>query len=571
VPRFVDIQPGGEKYLAFALSKLRLLKAWMKPVDLRVMSKHFWVNPTDKIWIKALDLGNDIWWDWIRIEAGGNPWRFYVTIGTDLYFGVLSAPVVELLATPLTASRVISTLEKVRALSRDTVPDPDQWKIVDDQRKVSRLHDGAFDSYASVLAAVTANPKSLGFVLSGSDIRFMDESSIPDPNALEQTIPNSMVVPARGGVFSQAVFPLESSFVYGRWEWDFGGSGKVTEFFDLATRAVTLGGLSHTDVDPKPLSTYHDVVFMEYALNLDTASFWSARNGLLGSWSRVGGEFHPDVEGGRTTVSSRRNYYSFEIENEPGDDTLTFGVNKAIGLLDVEGGLSYLLGRSTPTVTGLSGLAFVAPAVATQSKAYAAFLQTANLLKIVDDAGVITTLDTAHPGVGGFLSTATKDHAWWPVRIESGGATTIRFFNELGLAHESASIAGVGSTNFAVTGTTRDHVFVRAVFGGVEYIIGSDGTRFKFGDALPAWVTSVSVGDHLTDAAKLYALRRGSGNDPDDDPDLGTVQTLHHVTSNAGASPAPVVFRYSLPASSAPIVTIPIRSAIQGIQERETW
>ena len=70
MPRFIDIQPGGEKYLAFALSKLRLLKAWMKPAGLRSMSKHYWVNATDKIWIKALDLGNDIWWDWIRIEAG---------------------------------------------------------------------------------------------------------------------------------------------------------------------------------------------------------------------------------------------------------------------------------------------------------------------------------------------------------------------------------------------------------------------------------------------------------------------------------------------------------------------
>lgn len=76
MPRIVDIQPGGEKYLALALSKLRQLKAWMKPAGLRVISKHFWVNSTDKIWIKALDLGNDLWWDWIRIEAGGPTFGF---------------------------------------------------------------------------------------------------------------------------------------------------------------------------------------------------------------------------------------------------------------------------------------------------------------------------------------------------------------------------------------------------------------------------------------------------------------------------------------------------------------
>jgi len=54
----------------------------MKPAGLRVMSKHYWVNSTDKIWIKALDLGNDIWWDWIRIEAGGEA---HLVIRTGLH------------------------------------------------------------------------------------------------------------------------------------------------------------------------------------------------------------------------------------------------------------------------------------------------------------------------------------------------------------------------------------------------------------------------------------------------------------------------------------------------------
>lgn len=72
---FIDIQPGGEKYLGFAQAKLRQMKAWMKMSGLHVFSKHFWVNATDKIWIKAQDSGNDTWLDWIRIEAGG--WDFY--------------------------------------------------------------------------------------------------------------------------------------------------------------------------------------------------------------------------------------------------------------------------------------------------------------------------------------------------------------------------------------------------------------------------------------------------------------------------------------------------------------
>lgn len=72
MPRIVSVQPGGEKYLGFALAKLRQLKSWMKPAGLRSMSKHFWVNATDKIWIKAVNIGNDTWWDWIRIESGSN-------------------------------------------------------------------------------------------------------------------------------------------------------------------------------------------------------------------------------------------------------------------------------------------------------------------------------------------------------------------------------------------------------------------------------------------------------------------------------------------------------------------
>jgi len=498
----------------------------------------------------------------------GQSWPFYVTASAKHYFGALSEPIATEISTPLTGSRVISTLGKTRALSRSGTT----WKVVTDRREVTALQGGAFDAWGvgegSGVLGITANPKSLGLVLSGADIRFMDETT-------------NMVVPTRVAGFQHRVFPLLNNFVYGRWSWDFGGSGKVTEFFDLSTGAVAPVGLPNTQVNPAPLSTYYDVVFMEWPTALDTGSMWSMTKGLLGTWTRVGTE-HPEAFGFiHPVASSKLNYYSFEIEGRDGAN-VTIGVTKAIGALGENEVLSYTIGRATTLITDWTITQTLGIGLATQNKAYSGFFKDASTFQVIDDNGVVTTLDTAYPGNFAFVTASTKNHAWWIAEVpgfEAGPPTRIRFYNETGLAHTSAEIDASDSLTFDVVGTTRDHVFVRATysaFPGVEFIVGSDGTFTTVAGVLPAWVTPVSGTTHLTDSKKLYALRRGSGNDPDDAPDLGVVQTLHHITSNVQGPedppllPAPEVFRYSIPAG-IPSATIPVRSAIQDHQEKADW
>jgi hypothetical protein len=123
----------------------------------------------------------------------------------------------------------------------------------------------------------------------------------------------------------------------------------------------------------------------------------------------------------------------------------------------------------------------------------------------------------------------------------------------------------------SIAGTTATAVYVTfTLSSGRRVFLGSNGELLDSVDLLPAWVTLVTGSAHLTDSEKLYALSRGSGNDPDDAPDLGVVQTLHHITSNTGTPPTPGVFRYSIPAGT-PSVTIPVRSAIQDHQEKADW
>ncbi len=77
MPLWTDVAPEGRQYLSFAKAKLLAMKTLMQQAGLSVLSKHFLFLGT-KIWVKSRLDANDVWYDWIRITAGGG-WRFFFT------------------------------------------------------------------------------------------------------------------------------------------------------------------------------------------------------------------------------------------------------------------------------------------------------------------------------------------------------------------------------------------------------------------------------------------------------------------------------------------------------------
>lgn len=89
MPLRVEIDPDGEKYLAFAKRKLVELKAAMVAAGIRTRQKLFFVSATDTILIQSVQLGRQQFMDRIRIKIpqGGIGFALYIALPNILMNG----------------------------------------------------------------------------------------------------------------------------------------------------------------------------------------------------------------------------------------------------------------------------------------------------------------------------------------------------------------------------------------------------------------------------------------------------------------------------------------------------
>jgi len=92
----LHIEPGGERYFAFAKSKLRVMKEFMQQFDLKLLSRWYLVKPGERIWVQSLRLPvQGVFLDWIRItvktgaahlvvRTGLHEWTFFDWAGFAL-------------------------------------------------------------------------------------------------------------------------------------------------------------------------------------------------------------------------------------------------------------------------------------------------------------------------------------------------------------------------------------------------------------------------------------------------------------------------------------------------------
>jgi hypothetical protein len=561
VPRFVDIQPGGAKYLSFALSKLRLLKAWMKPAGLRVMSKHFWVNPTDKIWIKALDMGNDIWWDWIRIEAGGGLWDFYVD-GNSVWVAAIDGT---LIATELT-----SILLSSRTLGRSWLLSTDggELQVLNPNQQVEHVRDGDHDSgYTHELfeAGPTDGPSYAVLSLkTGVHRHFYTRDKL---------------VELSSAVFDyHKLHATQTDFFCSR------GTGTPTtdiDVFDLDGGSLHVEDLVSGGLPLRPESTFHDVlVYRERTTGIEllskqTGETYSFDFQALGFTSAV----VPAL------VTNRNAAYAFgSVDRAFSASSPFFDTVVAClvlnSVLDPDTGqlTGYTTATAGPTVIGdLFSNANLYGAAATRNAAFA-FLDettdsgnTPNLVSY-SDAG-IKTLVAAGVGLGTFLIAATPSNAWL---VMTDGADT-RIYNQSGLVQTFSFVTagGGGQEAFVCAGRVGETAYFRARTSASQWrLIGSDGTNVDIRAGLPAgFVPASGVGGHTWRSELEGEFWVWGGTIPNpaagEEGEPATIPYVFHRDTDPGESSA--AFKsYAIPKTeSVGVVNVPSLSTCFNHEEFE--
>lgn len=461
-----------------------------------------------------------------------------------------------------------------------------QWKLIDPTRQVTRLRDGQFDARTSAFQHFGANASKWAIVAYKTESGPTDDLMVTEDTSTIITRDN----------VTTGFFQTLDNFFFADYTWDFGtpANGRIRIYG--ANEQASVLDTTGLELDPKIASTLRDVVFAMYGNDAGVQpfapSFWSARNGLIGSPSPApvyggGTGVHYDIPHGRS-VCTDSSYFLFDFENvvehnelTPAQNVVTLGITKVAATVNGGGGLDYTVTR-TPVVfnteeefdgTNNTSRLDILGVVATRTKAFMFFAicppggaEAVFHLMLVDSDGNLTTLDTnfnlRRPGdtrLQEVLSGATKDKPWLLLLHEPtalGDDRTALIYNDSGLIYTSPAgqFAPVGAAISAI-GNTNDRAFFKIPgASGETFIVEGDGTTFDIETLITSSAGLAAL--PVTDKDTIYNIAMNTGTNK-----------LMHVTAGP---PAPAVMEYAFTGTIANI-GVPARSGIMRMQEFEAW
>jgi len=566
----LEIQSGGEIYWPFAKRKLAEMKAFMRQANLPALTKHFWVNSTDRIWIESHWLTRDyfgvrpasgvltyqdVFLDWIRIEAGGGLWDFYAQNDQGIFVAVIDATLTQVL--PGTA-----TIHKTsRALGRSWLlaTDAGQLKTVAPEQKVTRVRSGEFDSYTHELfmAGPTEGP---GFAAVSID-------SSPPTNPRAFYTKDKATLPSGSPTTFQRLYATEDDFFYAQ-----DTATSVIRVYDLDGDSLLVdSGGAASYVVSQPESTFRDVLVPRArrtsSLNA-TTELVSKKHGLLPGFDTVAtSNLNLDFV---RAAANRDHAYAFMVAEH--DFAFSVAVSAAHSIFDPDTGA--LTGYTT-TGAGPKSLTDSATGaytsfgfIATKTRAYGFFEEfytaTVDYTSFSDTGDSVVLLSNAGLSIGFSVLVSTPENAWLVLALTSN---TIYLFNQAGLVQTFSILAttGGGQAALVYAGHVGETVFFRVRTASNQWqLIGSDGTNVDIRAGLPTGFSpGAGVGGHVWAPEKneTYWVWGGIIPNPADPPVPANVTYVFH-------RPRATTFKsYAIATGTAATVDVPDRSTSYNHEE----